>query len=741
MGKRQAFDPERTRTVALVGHRSAGKTSLGELILHAAGVTRAVGRVDDGTGLLDFHEDERRRGLSLELSYAWLEWSGHQINLVDTPGSEAAVHQRAFGLAAADGAIVVVDATAGVQVGTEDAVSEATALRLPMIVAVNKVDRPHDLEATVAALGSLLGKRPIPLVLPFLEDGEVRGVISVLDETVLRYSTDHDGTWSPEPVPDAYREELRSARERVAEAVALTDDDLLEHYLEFLELPPDRLDAGLVNAVRTCRFVPVVAVSALWAMGAAPLLDRIVGLLPSPLDRVAPLAKDSDGAPVSLGPDGPFVAQLVSTHEDADGEVYHVLRVWSGTPPRGAWFLPRTAARVRVHKLYEIRGPRRATAHTLRAGAFLATWDPLPASPGDTVTEGAHVVLAPPPPPPPMMSLLVRPTAFTGRPGPTRGRSGRREEGRARLDERLAKERLSRAAERVVRRDPALQLDEDPVTGHLLVSGTGDAHLELTLERIRAIVGDGLRAELPPVPYRETPRGAVLSVEGVHLRETLDGLVHEFGRCVIDVIPTGRNAGTPLGFVDRLPPEDFDDLPARFRPAVEDGLRAASGHGPTAGYPVVDLEIRLTGGAYDILQSADDHFRRAGEKALRTALQRAGTVLLEPWCALTVTAPQPSVGDLIADLAGHRGRIVGLDSSGHVVEITAHLPYREVRTLPARLKALTQGRGRFSRRHLTYEVLPAHLESDAVTASPFLDHIPQMREIAEPEQAAVGGER
>lgn len=714
MGKRKAFAPSRsradtpvateTRTVALVGHRSAGKTSLGEVLLRVAGVTRTVGSVDRRTSLLDHHEEERRRGQSLQLSFAWFDWQGAVVHLIDTPGSEVALSERVMGLHAADAAILVVDATAGVEVGTETNLEEARRLGKPVLVALSKVDRRVEIEGVLQELQALVDARVVPLFLPFEEEGILRGVVSVLDEQVCRYDPDGAATFSPEPLPLRLETPVQAARERLTDAVAMADDALLEEYLEYLELPRQRLEAGLVQAVARGDVLPVLVTSAHARIGAQPLLNAVLQLLPGPLPAVV---RDADGAERALAAEGPFVAQLVSSHLDGEGDPYHVLRVWSGAPRRGPWTHipagdPEGGRSMRIQKLYRIRGPRRATAQGVGPGALVATWEPLEARVGDTFTSGERLMVPLPSMPPLMMSQLVLPSS---------GEPDARE-----------LELLEQAAERLVRRDPGLRAQRDPDTGGVLLSGLSAGHLDLTVDRLRQVTGLSLDAELPPVGYRETPVEAVQNVQGLHVRESGDGLVQEYGLCTVDVRPAAPERG--IAFQDTLPPDDIDMLPAKYRPAIDEGVRRASAHGPTAGYPVVGVEVTLVGGEYDILQSTDDHFRRAGENALRIALQRAGTRLLEPWSHVEVEAPQAAVGDLLSDIASHRGRVLGMDTVGDgngraVVRIEAVCPVRELRTFGARLQAHTAGRGRFVSRHSHYEPLPAHLEHEAIAASPF----------------------
>lgn len=715
MGSKRSKAPRRSpegpalqRTVALVGHRGAGKTSLAELLLHLTGVTRNIGSVDAGTSLLDASEEERRKGSSLQPGLAWMAWEGHRIDLVDTPGTAAAAHDRALAIRLTDAALLAVDATAGLSSGAEAVLDDVLAARAPMLLLPTRLERLVEagrldaLEALYEAVEHASGVRVLPLFLPFVEEGRLRGLVSVLDQSVLRFDPDGGAAFSPEPVPLAVQQPLAEAFDRLCDAVALTDDELLEHYLEYLEIPTDRLREALRVAVREGRIVPALPVSTALRIGGQQLLDLMVQLLPSPEQRRVPLATDADGAPVPVGVDGPLVAQVLSVRPDEQGEPVTILRVWSGRAPGTAWFDHRTGRRHAVRKLYVLRGPRRAAVRALQPGMLVATWELESARPGDTLSAGAPLALPLPELPPPMMHVVVSPADPSAR------------------EREADQRRLFEAAEVLAARDLMLRAEPLPDLQGIELSGSSQAQLDLAIERLKRLVGMDLEVELPPVDYRETPARAAQGVRGVHRKEDADGLVDEFGACVIDLLPLDPDEG--LRFRDLLPPDDADDLPARFRPAVEEGVRRAAARGPRAGFPVVGVEVRLTGGEYDILQSTDEHFRRAGEVALRDALRQADTRLLEPWSHVEIHAPYEAVNDVLADLAAHRGRLVGVDTlSGRprrmLVRIEALCPDRELLTFASRLLARTDGRGHFVRRHSHFEPLPAQLEREVIAAS------------------------
>lgn len=675
---------EGSATVAVVGHRSCGKTTLVEALLAAAHVVRERGSVDEGTTLLDHEPTARRLRQTTELSTAWAEWGGRLVQVLDTPGAASLAAMRDLALHSVEAAVVCVDAAVGPEVGTDEAADVIRAVGLPVIAVATRADRGVDPDVP-AALAARLGGRAVWLHRPVLEDGALVGLLDVLGRRVLRFAT--DGAWSPEPVPEGLRATLDLAWEAVSEAVAVTDDALLEHYLEHFELPPTVLREGLHRAVRSRAIVPVLLSAAARGIGADPVLDAIVEWVPT-LRDVPREVVDHEGGRERLEPDGPFVARVLGEHVDADGHPWHLLRVLAGCPS-GDWFTARTGDRHRVRKLYRIRGPRRAAAHDVGAGAILGTWDELAVTAGATLTAGAPTELFGFAPAAPMVAWHLRPE----RPSDT-----------ARLDAALMA---------ACRRDPGLALHTDTLTGAVLLAGADDGHLRVVVERLRE-AGLPVSVGLPPVGYVETPRMPVSGVEGLHVKTDADGLVEEYGRCEVALSTVDPLDGNL--FVDGLGDEE-DDLPARYRPAIDQGLREALQRGPTAGFPVIGCEVVLTGGAYDLLQSTEDHFRLAGQRAARAALERSGTRILEPWWEIEVSGPARVLGDVLSDIASHRGRVLGTEVDGEQAVVTAHCPYRELRTFGARLRSLSHGRARFRARESHFEAVPQNLVPEVVAAA------------------------
>ncbi len=701
------FEPARQRVVALAGHRASGKTSLGDLLCKVARVTREVGSVDHRSSLLDWSTEERSAGHSLSIAAAWVPWTPEQdtrpsdgwtIQLLDAPGSDLLAHERELALASSDGGLLVVDGTAGVEHGTQQALEQIQRGDLPAVAVLTKLDRTVDVHAVQNQLHDASPRRAVLVQLPFFDDqGELAGVIDLVKGVVLRF--DAEASCSTEPIPERCHRVVMRAREALAESVALTDDDLLERYLEDLELPDDALEDGIIQGILSRRLLPILLASVPRRIGGQPILDAVGRWLPSPMTRPRTV-RDSDGAlrALHVGEDGaPFVASLVAWGMDAEGAPFQVVRVWSGAPPRNGQLVHSvTGATARVHKWYRLRGPRRSVAAEAGPGALLATWELLPGRPGDSFSDGERLTVPVPAAGPAMTAWLLD------------------------ADDEDA---LGQAVRDLVATDRGLALLTDETTGGLLLAASSEGHLTLAVRRLRQRSGLEVRTSLPPVAYREVPVHAVAEVEGLHVREDSYGLVEEYGRCRLDLIPQECETSIPvaslqpLRFEDEVEPEE--DLPERWRPAIGEGALSALAHGPTAGYPVVGARVKLRGGAYDMLQSTDDHFRLAGENGVRSALERAGTRLLEPWWAVEISLPKDHLGELINDISAHRGRVVGMEVDGDTARLRAHSPYRELRTFSSRLQQLTGGRGAFHAHPDHYEPLPDHLVGEAIAESPY----------------------
>ena len=685
MSKR-TFEAAGVRSFTIVGHRSAGKTTIGDAMLSAAGVTRSAGSVDDRTSLLDHEPEERKNRLSHGPTLAWMTWNDKLLYMMDTPGSELVSHEKVLPIAGTDALIVVVSAPDNIEVGTERVLEQASDEDTPRLVLVNKMDRDHDLDGVLRRLRALSATPTVPVQLPWYDRDQVFvGCICLLRRKLY---TQEDGREVELEVPAEAEEELSAAWEHLVETVALANDDLLEDYLEFFSLEADQVHRGLCSAMLRGALVPVIYASARRAIGVNRVFEAICDYFPSPLDAVTPEARTPTGEVVDLRTHTGFVAQALFSRLDEDNERYHVIRVWSGTPGRhGKWTNGVSGRALRVRRLYQIRGPRRCAAFHVGQGALFATWDSLDIRPGECITEGELLDLARPEFPPPMMALTLHPTT------------------------RHSGQRLSQAVEQILSMDASLRSATDETTGALVLSGIGEGHLRRAIRQMENLSGVKLEGHLPEVGYREMPTQAVVGVEGIYERIS-DGSVAEFGACRLDVSPDDNLSNS---YVDCA---DEDEVPEYLRGSIDEGVRTGMRHGPTAGYPVIGAQVSLAGGDYNILQSTDEHLRRAGTKAVKNALELSGTHLLEPWCRVDIWSPC-ELGAVLGDVSSNRGRVLGLEVEGRNTHIQASYPYRELRTFATRLNSITFGRGRFSFRISHYERLPADQVQEVIRKSPF----------------------
>ncbi|NOY26887.1 MAG: elongation factor G [Oligoflexia bacterium] len=685
----KVYPPEMIRNVALVGHGHSGKTSLAESMLFSTGATSRLGKTVDGTSILDFEPEEQKRGGSIASSVAWLEHDGHKINILDTPGDQNFLYDALAALRGADAAVVVVSAPDGVEVGTERLFSAARNLGLPTIIFINKMDRDRaDAQVCLAEIEEVLGVTPIPLQLPWGEESGFKGIISLLQHKAFAYRGDDSGGYDKVDIPDDQAERVEEAMEALIDAVASTDDDLLETYLETFELSDEDLRAGLHTALKTGKIVPVLFGAAASNIGASSLLDLIAWACPCPLDRSAVALADQD----LLEPvvDGPFVAQVIHTLVDEFSGKLSIFRVLRGDLS-GSPVVLNTHSREpeRMGAVYALRGKDRETVAQVVTGDILGMAKLKSTHTGDTLADNDNpVVVEPLEYPPPMMSYTITPKTKTDA------------------------DRIKTALERLLDEDPTLTVSTDSLSSALVLNGMGQAHLEMAIERMARKYKVKVEIGLVPVPYRETLKAAVQHVEGKHKKQT--GGAGQFGVAFMNFIPQERDAG--FEFVNKI---KGGSIPNQFIPSVEKGLRERMKSGFLAGYPVVDLKVELVDGKYHPVDSKDVAFQLAGSKGMKVAFQKGGTVLLEPIMGLEIVVPTDVMGDVMGDVTSRRGRVLGMVPRGKNTIIQALAPQAELLRFAPDLKGMTGGKGAFTMELSGYEQVPAHMVEKIVAASPF----------------------
>ena len=661
----KTYPTAKIRNVALVGHGGSGKTTLTEAMLFAAGAIPRMGRVEDGTTATDFDPEEARRRISVSLAVAPIEVDDHKINILDCPGYADFVGDVTAALRAADLVIFVVSAVEGVEVQTEVAWKLAEEQGIPRIIFVNKLDRERaSFERTLDELKDRFGAGVAPLELPIGAEAEFRGVIDLLTDTAITY----DGT-SPVgdegPIPPELVDEEHSVHEALIEGIVVADDDLMERYLADEVLDPKELGHALAQGIDDATVFPVLCGSA----------TRLVGI-----DRLCRFIIEEGPEPHVAGDDLPAAAFVFKTLVDPYVGRVNLFKVLQGAVKTNDNLLNgRTMHEERMHQITTMRGKEQEPAAEVHAGDIAAI-----AKLGDTTTgdvlalRGTQIDVAPFVPPAPVLSTAIHP--------------------KSKGDE----DKLANALHRLSDEDPALQLDRNAETHQTILSGMGETHLSIAIEKLARKFGVEVETEDVKVPYRETITTAA-EAEGKYKKQT--GGHGQFGIAFLRVEPLER--GADFEWVDAVV---GGAIPKNLIPAVEKGVRETMSTGGVYGYPVVDVRVTCFDGKYHPVDSSEMSFKMAASLGFKEAMAKAAPILLEPVSELVVVAPEASQGDIMGDLNAKRGRIQGSSAvGGGEVEIVAMVPTSEILRYAIDLRSMTGGRGRFEATHSHYDPVPSHL--------------------------------
>jgi len=679
--------PEKIRNVAVAGHSHDGKTTLNEALLHTAGATQRLGSTDQGTSLFDYEPEEQRRSISITSAVAHCDWQGTRINLLDAPGFQDFAGEVVLALAAADAAMLVVSANGTVPVGAELAWEMITAAGRPALVVVNKMDKENAAyEATVDALRAAFGRKPIAVAVPIGAADGFTGYIDLVDD--VAYMFDGSGRGVEGAFPEELRAEVERAHAALVDAAAETDDALLEKYLEGTELTADEIRTALHVATANGTLVPVIPAAAVVEKGASLVLDSIVRFLPSPREHVV-RGTDPKGGEVEVqcDPDGKLCAHVFKTAVDTFGKVtyFKVLRgVMRGdSHPVNV----RLGQEERFAQLGQPVGKTIVTTVEVGAGDVGVVTKLVHTETGDTLCAKDAPVLLP--------ALLPPPAAYTAAIA-----------AKSKGDE----DKIMSALARLHEEDIAFSSDRDPVTNQVLVHGLGDVHLDATLERMKRKYGVEASLNPPRIPYRETITG---SARVAHKYKKQSGGAGLYGDATIEIEPLPRGGG--YLWEDKI----FGGaIPQQFRPSVEKGVKQTIEQGAISGNPIVDVKVRLVDGSTHSVDGKDIAFQIAGAMAMREAVQRASPVLLEPIVSVHVVVPERNMGDVIGLLNSKRGRVAGMNPMGDGrAEVDAQVPQAEMYTFPIELRAMTQGRGRYSMTPSHYEEMPAHIAQQVIDAA------------------------
>jgi elongation factor G len=671
------YATEDIRNVVLMGHGSVGKTSLTEAALYVSGATTRLGAIEDGNTISDYDEDEHKRKFSLNLSLIPVEWEGCKINFIDTPGYADFVSEVICGAAAADSAIIVVDAVSGPEVGTERAWQIAERRGLPRMIVVNRMDRENaNFQQVLADCQARWGHRVAPLQLPIGAHDTFSGVVDLLEMRA------HSGPEAADlDVPTELMAEAEALRASLIESIVETDEALMEKYFADEELTREELNSVLKTALLRGDVVPVLVASARELSGIRWLLHRIVDVGPSPAD--CPAVEAEEGGTVHAESSAPLALHVFKTSADPFVGRLSYFKVVSGKLVAETVHNTDKNADERLGTLYVQRGKEQIQVPELNAGDIGVVAKLAVTTTGDTLCLKEHSVrLRDIAFPSPVYSMAVRPTSKAG------------------------VDKLGPSLQRLVEEDPGLRLTRDAGTAETILSGLGDAHLDVTVERLKRKFHVEVELALPRVPYRETV-AKKSSADYTHKKQT--GGHGQYARVALEVNPLPRGGG--LQFKEKV---YGGSVPKEFIPAVDKGIHETAHGGVVAGYELTDVEVVLTDGKHHPVDSSEMSFKLAASQALKEAVSGAGPTLLEPVMRIRVFAPEANAGDIVSDLNTKRARIHGITPEGSTSVVEAEVPLAEVQRYAADLRSLTQGRGMFELEFDHYGEVPGNIAQKVI---------------------------
>jgi len=683
------YKTEDVRNVVVVSHAGSGKTTLCEAMLLDSGAVDRVGKVTDGTSNFDFEPEEVKRGITIATSLFSVEWKKKKINILDTPGDPNFGAEVVAGMKAADIAILAVDAVDSIKPLTEKVWAAIEAAGTPRLLAVTKMDRERaDFDKVLNDVKATLQVKPLVLQLPIGKEAGFKGVVDLLAMKAVIF--DRDGkNYSKAEIPEDLKDEAESRREVLIEDLAEVDDELMERYLDGQELGPDDLASALRRGILQRVFVPVFACSAMINKGIQPILDVIAETCPSPADMPAVTGTTPSGEEQSrsASPDEPFCAYVFKTLADPYAGRLTLFRVFSGKlSPDSNFFNATRQVKERFGQLLAIQGKHQKQLESAQAGDIVAVAKLKETLTGDTLCdEKAPLILPAAALPQAVISFAIEP--------------------KAKGDEEKITQSLARLAEE----DPTLSVTRDRQTNEFLISGMGQVHIEVIVEKLKRKFGVDVNLKTPKVPYKETIKGKA-KVEGKLKKQT--GGRGQFAVAWLDLEP--RNRGEGFEFVDKIV---GGAIPRQYIPAVEKGVVEAMTGGALAGFPVIDVRVTVFDGKYHDVDSSEQAFKIAASKGFKKGMLQANPVLLEPIMNMEVTVPEECMGDVMGDLNSRRGRIMGMDAKGGSQVIKAQVPMAEVLKYASDLTSMTSGRGLFSMEFSHYEEAPAHISEKIIEAS------------------------
>jgi elongation factor G len=687
------FTLEKTRNIGIMAHIDAGKTTTTERILYYTGRSHKMGEVHEGAATMDWMEQEQERGITITSAATTCEWADHRINIIDTPGHVDFTVEVERSLRVLDGAVALFDSVAGVEPQSETVWRQADKYKVPRIAYINKMDRiGADFARGVQTMIDRLGAHPVPLQLPIGAESEFEGIVDLINMKEIVYLDDLGKDVVVQDIRESLRDEAAQAREQLLDEVSHFDDDLLEMILEEQEIPKELLVAAIRAATLSSQMTPVLCGSSFKNKGVQPLLDAVIDFLPSPLDvppvqGLEPVKGGEDRDAVRNASDEePFSALAFKIMADPYVGKLAYFRVYSGKLEAGSRVLNVTTGRTeRIGRILMMHANDREDVNEVYAGDIAAAVGIKQVVTGDT--------LAAPDKPikleaitfdDPVISVAIEPKTKSDQ------------------------EKMSVALGRLAEEDPTFQVRTNEETGQTEISGMGELHLEVLVDRMFREYKVDANVGRPQVSYRETVKGTATKIEGRFVRQT--GGSGQYGIVYIDIEPA---PGEGFDFVNKV---KGGSVPTEFIPAIEKGVEEALETGVRAGYPMVDVRVTLTDGKYHDTDSSEIAFKIAGSLALQEAAKRAKPTLLEPVFSVEVVTPEEYMGDVIGDLNRRRGRVHGMEPRGNAQVVTAHVPLSEMFGYATDVRSMTQGRATYTMQFDSYEEVPPNIAEKVVEA-------------------------
>jgi elongation factor G len=678
----------KTRNIGIMAHIDAGKTTTTERILYYTGITYKLGEVHEGTATMDWMEQEQERGITITSAATTCFWRDFRVNIIDTPGHVDFTAEVERSLRVLDGAVAVFCAVGGVEPQSETVWRQADKYRVPRIAFVNKMDRAGaDLSRTIDMMRERLGANPVAIQLPIGTEESFTGVVDLVRERAILYRDDTLGAeFEVSEIPEHMLAEVKAVRETMVEAACEADDSLMEKYLEGEAVSPEEILEGLRKGTLALKIVPVLCGSAFKNKGVQPLLDGVVDFLPAPTDVPPIVGTTLDGKERVERPsndDAPFAGLIFKIMTDSYVGQLAFFRVYSGFLSSGTQvFNPGRGKTYRIGRLLKMHANKREDIKAVYAGDIAAAVGLRNVQTGDTICDPAHpVVLESMDFPEPVISVVIEPKT------------------------KADQEKLGVALGKLTQEDPTFKVDTDPDTGQTIISGMGELHLEIIVDRLLREFSVAAGVGKPQVAYRETIRSAAKS-EGRYVRQT--GGRGQYGHCVLEVAP---RPGVKFEFINKIV---GGAIPREFIPAIESGVKEAMEQGPLASYPMVDVSVALLDGSFHTVDSSEMAFKIAGSIAFKDAARKADPALLEPIMRVEVVVPEDYMGEVMNDLNARRGRIQGMAARGNAQVIKVLVPLAEMFGYATDLRSATQGRATYTMHFHQYEQAPRSVGEEVV---------------------------